>query len=83
MHDLKNLIAAKMIVFTPQSERVARLVLKRPEVVAFGTTLSIAAECRVGPTTVCRVARLAGFDNFADFKDLFRQHFKSMLLRRP
>jgi len=83
LSELKNLIAARSIVFTCQSERVARLALEKPEAIAFGTVQSIAAECAVAPTTVSRAARIAGFENFADFKDLFREHFKSKLLCRP
>ncbi|MFS8049226.1 MurR/RpiR family transcriptional regulator [Rhizobium sp. BR 314] len=80
--DLKKLIAARAIVFTRQSERVARLAIEKPEVFAFGTLQSIAAECCVGPTTVARAAKMAGFESFADFKDLVREHFKATPPRR-
>lgn len=73
--DLKNMIAARSIVFSSQSERVARVALEKPEIVAFGTLQSIAAECCVAPTTVFRVAKMAGFQNFIEFQRLFRQYF--------
>lgn len=82
LEDLRNMIAARVIVFACQSERVARLALEKPEAIAFGTVQSIAAECCVGPTTVSRAAKAAGCESFADFKDLFRAHFKSTASRR-
>lgn len=66
LRDLKNMIAARVVVFNGQSERVIRIALEKPELIAFGTLQSIATECSVAPTTIVRVARLAGFANFAD-----------------
>ncbi|MBO9124242.1 MULTISPECIES: MurR/RpiR family transcriptional regulator [unclassified Rhizobium] len=73
----KQMIAARVIVFSGLEERVARLALDKPEAIAFGTLQSVAKECAVGRTTVFRVAQATGFDGFADFKTMFVQHVRS------
>lgn len=78
LRDLKNMIAARVVVFNGQSERVIRIALEKPELIAFGTLQSIATECSVAPTTIVRVARLAGFENFADFKAMYRLHLRGI-----
>ncbi|MEI1252165.1 hypothetical protein V8P78_30455, partial [Rhizobium sp. 6AS6] len=40
LRDLKNMIAARVVVFNGQSERVIRIALEKPELIAFGTLQS-------------------------------------------
>jgi DNA-binding MurR/RpiR family transcriptional regulator len=74
--ELKLMIASKEIALPDQLNRVLREAIARPDLVAFGSSNSIATACRVSPTTVVRLARLLGFNRFRDFRTLFREHLR-------
>lgn len=77
IQEMKGLIVTSGLRLTEQQERVARTVLARPDIVAFGTIGSLASECAVSPSTVVRVANSLGFDTFSQFKRVFRTHLLS------
>jgi DNA-binding MurR/RpiR family transcriptional regulator len=77
IRELKGMIAASGLRLPEQQERVARTVLARPDIAAFGTINSLASECVVSPSTVVRTANALGFETFREFKTLFRQHLRS------
>ncbi|WP_457580949.1 MurR/RpiR family transcriptional regulator [Ensifer canadensis] len=74
--ELRGMFASKDLTLPRQLERVARMALAKPDLVAFGSARSVATACSVSPTTVTRLATVLGFDNFRDFKTFFRQHLK-------
>ncbi|ABC91136.1 hypothetical conserved protein [Rhizobium etli CFN 42] len=76
--ELKSMIVAAGLRLPEQQERVARIALVRPEMIAFGTISSVAIECHVSPSTVARVATSLGFDSFKEFKACFRQHLRNI-----
>ncbi|ENN84923.1 hypothetical protein RHSP_83084 [Rhizobium freirei PRF 81] len=78
VRELKGMIAAAGLRLPEQQERVARVALARPDIVAFGTISSLANECVVSPSTVVRMANALGFETFKEFKSLFRQHLRSV-----
>jgi DNA-binding MurR/RpiR family transcriptional regulator len=79
--ELKDMIVATGLSLPEQQERVARTALARPEIVAFGTAQSLADRCVVSPSTVVRVATALGFDNFREFRQVFRQHIREISIR--
>lgn len=79
--ELKDMIVATGLSLPEQQERVARAALAHPEIVAFGTAQSLADRCVVSPSTVVRVATALGFDNFKDFRQVFRQHIREISIR--
>lgn len=74
--DLKQWVVANRLILPTQQELVARAVLARPDVVAFGTTASVARLCSVSPSTVLRVSTALGFGGFREFRNFFRQHLR-------
>ncbi|MBB3649639.1 DNA-binding MurR/RpiR family transcriptional regulator [Rhizobium sp. BK619] len=76
--ELKGMITAAGLRLPEQQERVARKMLARPDIVAFGTISSVAGECVVSPSTVVRVANALGFDTFRELKCCFQQHLRSI-----
>ncbi|MBY3026987.1 MurR/RpiR family transcriptional regulator [Rhizobium leguminosarum] len=76
--ELKQFIVATRLRLPEQQERVARIALANPEAVAFGTARSLAEKCVVAPSTVVRVANALGFESFREFRQLFRQHVRSI-----
>jgi DNA-binding MurR/RpiR family transcriptional regulator len=77
------MIAAKSIVFPDQVESVLRKALAEPELIAFGSTYSVAAACSVSQTTVVRLAGLLGFASFGELRNLFREHLCDRIKRMP
>lgn len=72
--ELKRQIAQRRIGFPALLEQAMRLLLSRPEIVAFGTLQSVATACGVSGTTVIRLAAKAGYRSFKEMKAAFRQH---------
>lgn len=78
--ELKDMIVATRLSL-PQQEGVARTALAHPEIVAFGTARSFANRCGVSPSTVARVAIALGFDDFREFRQVFRQQIREISRR--
>ncbi|MBB4403859.1 MULTISPECIES: MurR/RpiR family transcriptional regulator [Rhizobium/Agrobacterium group] len=77
IQDMKGLIVTGSLRLSEQHDHVARTILARPHIVAFGTIGSLASECAVSPSTVVRVANSLGFDRFSQFRRVFRTHVLS------
>jgi DNA-binding MurR/RpiR family transcriptional regulator len=86
-HHLKRLIASGQLTFPCQLERVARVALSCPELVAFDSAKTFASKCGVSPTSVVRFARHLGFNSFREMKVLFQRRLKELadgcFVRRP
>jgi DNA-binding MurR/RpiR family transcriptional regulator len=57
---------------TAAERRVADVVLREPETVAFGTVAEVAAAAGSGGATVMRLAEKAGYDGFSALQDAVR-----------
>lgn len=74
--ELTEMIACRQILATAKIQRVLEHVLENPADVAFANTRSLARCCDVSITTVGRAARAAGFEEFKEFRELFRRELK-------
>ncbi|WP_370051109.1 transcriptional regulator [Sinorhizobium fredii] len=81
LSELKSMIASRQLEFPDQLERVVRCALVTPELIAFGSSNSVALACSVSPTTVVRLAGFLGFENFRDLRTLFREHLRRRAAR--
>ncbi len=80
LSELKSMIASRQLEFPDQLERVVRCALVTPELIAFGSSNSVALACSVSPTTVVRLAGFLGFENFRDLR-MFREHLRRRAAR--
>lgn len=78
VNEQKAMIVAAGLRLPEQQERVARAILARPDLVAFGTISSVASACVVSPSTVVRVANVLGFETFKELRLFFQQHMRSL-----
>jgi DNA-binding MurR/RpiR family transcriptional regulator len=78
IRDLKQLIAQRRIDFPALPEQAMRLLLSKPEIIAFGTLQSVARTCGVSRTTINRLAARSGYSGFKEMKGAFRQHLISV-----
>ncbi|HXV25787.1 MAG TPA: MurR/RpiR family transcriptional regulator [Alphaproteobacteria bacterium] len=83
MLELKEMIAKKHVVFPSELERVMRAALDRPDIIAFGTSRSIADLCGVSPSTVVRLSGHLGFSNFKALRELFRAYLAKTRAHGP
>jgi DNA-binding MurR/RpiR family transcriptional regulator len=79
--ELKRAIACRNVTFPLRVENVAKRVLAKPELIAFGSTTAIASDCGVSVSTVMRFVAHIGFHDIAEARTIFRselcrrQHF--------
>lgn len=70
--ELKRAIACRDVTFPFRVENVAKRVLAKPELIAFGSTTSIANDCGVSTSTVMRFVAHIGFHEIAEARTIFR-----------
>ena len=68
IRDLKQLIAERRIDFPTLLEQAMRLLLSKPEIIAFGSLQSVARTCGVSGTTIIRLASRSGYARFKEMK---------------
>lgn len=61
----------------PQVQKAARYVVENPKKIGFSTVREIAGAAGVKPNTMVRMARLAGFSGYEDFREHFRDAIRS------
>ncbi|WP_088682487.1 MurR/RpiR family transcriptional regulator [Rhizobium sp. R635] len=83
LQEMKYLIAKRKIVFPNSLEQIARLILERPETIAFESAAAFARRCSVSPTTVHRLAQYIGFRTFAELRTMVREHLRSSATDSP
>lgn len=76
VHELKQRIVRRQLVFTGPQEQVMRMVLHCPAALAFGTLQSVARLCGVSAGTVSRLSVRAGYRGFGDMRLAFRRHLQ-------
>jgi len=76
LSEIKQWIVLRRDVFSKGTERVLRIAIADPGLVAFGTMNSVARACSVSPTTVNRAVHALGFASFRDLRFVFREHIR-------
>jgi DNA-binding MurR/RpiR family transcriptional regulator len=79
---MRTLIVSRRIRITVKIERVLRFALENPTEVAFATASGLASRCEVSNATIVRAAVLFGFEDFRDFRELFRVEVREAQLGR-
>lgn len=74
IRDLKQLIAERRIDFPPVPGQAMKLLLSKPDIIAFGSLKSVAQACHVSAATVVRLASRSGYSNFKEMRGAFRQY---------
>ena len=74
--DIRLLITSRRSEITPSLEVVLRYALENPADLALCTATELARRNAVSTATVVRLARLLGFHNFRDFRELFRREIR-------
>lgn len=73
---LNQRIAGAFPQLSPQLQRAARHVLDNPDDVALMSMRRLAANARVHPSTMVRLARAFGFDRYTGFREPFQQRLR-------
>jgi DNA-binding MurR/RpiR family transcriptional regulator len=82
--ELKQAIVSRQVIFPLRVENVAKRVLAEPELMAFGSTPSIAKDCGVSPSTVIRFVMHLGFQDVARARVIFQNELRRRLsVRSP
>lgn len=74
--DLSRQIAEMFPRLSPQLQRAAHYVLQRPDDVALNSMRKIAADAKVHPSTMVRLARAFDFESYTGFRDPFQQRLR-------
>lgn len=73
MSDVADRIAQRRDALSPAERRVAEVVLRRPEGVAFGTVAEVAAVADTSGATVVRLSTRLGYQGFSDLQASVRE----------
>jgi len=73
MVQLRARFLSKSLPLSPTQSSVLGYCLDAPDVVAFGSTYTVAAHCRVSPATMTRLSRQLGFRSYKQFKRVFQR----------
>ncbi|MEI9404809.1 transcriptional regulator [Mesorhizobium argentiipisi] len=79
LRTLKEDIAARRVILPGQFEKIGRYAFANPEAVAFGTSRQIAASAGASQSTVSRFVRALGFEEFGEFRDIFRSYLRDRM----
>ena len=74
--ELKQAIVSRQVTFPLRLENVAKRVLAEPELMAFGSTPSIAKDCGVSASTIMRLVTHLGFKDFAQARAIFQNELR-------
>lgn len=72
-------VAAIVTTLPASQQRVAELVVRDPEAIAFGTVQSVAEQSGTSPPTVVRFAASLGFDGYSELRDAVRSEVSERL----
>lgn len=82
LQDMRNLIASRQVTLTPKLQAILRFAFEHPQIAAFSTVETLAAECAVSNSSVTRLPAQFGLENFAAFRELFRMEMRRAGPRR-
>ena len=76
LHEMRKRIALRHVDFPRKAGKVLRFAIEHPADTAFSTISHLARQCRVSNATVLRLPGLFGFNNFHEFRELFRAEIR-------
>ncbi len=72
-----QLLAARLSELTPEIRKAAAYMVENPNDVGVSSIREIADAARVKPNTVVRMARMAGFNGYEEFRQPFREEIRN------
>jgi DNA-binding MurR/RpiR family transcriptional regulator len=72
MQQVLEALLQRLPQLSPKLARAAKLIIDRPHMVATHSMRELAREAEVAAPTLLRLARLMGYDNYQDFRTVFR-----------
>ncbi len=77
MDQILRILSQSLPDFSPQLAKAARAILDNPGGVAVNSMRGVAAEAKVSPPTMLRLAQRLGFERYEDFRAIFKQRLVS------
>jgi DNA-binding MurR/RpiR family transcriptional regulator len=74
---LSERIIERLPEMTPQVALGARFVVDHPDTMVMSSMREIAGRVGVAPATLLRLARMLGYQDWSDFRDVYVEHFRS------
>jgi DNA-binding MurR/RpiR family transcriptional regulator len=74
---LSDRIVERLPEMTPQVAMGARFIVDHPDTMVMSSMREIAARVGVAPATLLRLARLLGYEDWSDFREVYVEHFRS------
>lgn len=74
---LSDQIIERLPEMTPQLALGARFIVDHPDTMVMSSMREIAGRVGVAPATLLRLARLLGYDDWSDFREVYVEHFRS------
>ena len=74
---LSERIIERLPEMTPQLALGARFIVDHPDTMVMSSMREIAGRVGVAPATLLRLARMLGYDDWSDFRDVYVEHFRS------
>ncbi len=72
-----DLILERLPELTPQLALGARFIVDHPDSMVMSSMREIAGRVGVAPATLLRLARLLGYEDWSDFREVYVEHFRS------
>lgn len=79
--EMKGLIAARQVELSAKPQRVLEYAFVNPYEAAFATSRELARSCGVSVSTIRRVAIAFGFEDFSQFRYVFRTEVRRTAVR--
>jgi len=74
---LADRIIERLPEMTPQLALGARFIVDHPDTMIISSMREIAGRVGVAPATLLRLARLLGYEDWSDFRQVYVEHFRS------
>jgi len=74
---LSERIIERLQEMPPQLALGARFIVDHPDVMVMSSMREIAGRVGVAPATLLRLARMLGYEDWSDFRDVYVEHFRS------
>ena len=74
-----KLLSVKLDSLSPQHQKIARFIIENPYETALETASRIAAQLKVQPSSLIRLARILGFSGISDIQKIFKEHTRTRL----
>lgn len=74
---LSERIIERLPEMPPQLALGARFIVDHPDIMVMSSMREIAGRVGVAPATLLRLARMLGYEDWSDFRDVYVEHFRS------